>query len=110
MLCWRNPSGCPPSPSAGAENPAQTLAGSPPAAGQTEPTTPETETPRSGASCWPAAAGGSEKPSGPRGPGPCGRTLQPGEPRTGLSLKWRDDWVGGMRREKVDESGRRRSW
>lgn len=106
-LCLRNLSGCPLFPSAAAETPAQTPAGSPPAAGQTEPTPPETETLRSEASCWLSAAGSSVRPSGPHGP--CGTTLQPGEGQRGLSVKWRHDWVGGLRRrEKADESWKRR--
>lgn len=106
MPCWRNPSGCPPSPSAAAETPAQTPAGSPPAAGQTAPTPPETGTPTSGASCWPAAAGDSGTPSGPPGPAAGDWTPRPGEDQTGLCLMRTDvDWVGGQRRrEEVDES------
>lgn len=73
---------------------------------------PETETLRSGAFCWPAAAGGSERPPGPRAHVPCERTVQLGEDRKASNLRWWDDWVGGLRRKrrrgKVDESGRRR--
>lgn len=79
MLCWRNPSGRPRSPSAASETLAQTPAGSPPAAAPTEPAPLEIETLKPGASCWHAAAPGSETPSEPRGPAPGGRTLQQGE-------------------------------
>lgn len=113
MSCWKNLSGCPPSPSEAAETPARIPAAPPPAAGPTEPASPETETLRSGASCWPAAAGGSGRPPGPRARGPCERPLRPGEGRKALNLRRWDDWTGGLRRRrrrrgKVDESGRRR--
>lgn len=112
MLCWKNLSGCPPSPSAAAETPARTPAAPPPAAGLTEPASPETETLRSGAACWPAAAAGSERPPGPRARGPCERTLRLGGGRTASGPRWRRDWVGGRRRKrrrgKVGESWRRR--
>lgn len=111
MLCWKNLSGCPLSPSVAAETPVQIPAAPPPEVGLTGPVSPETETLRSGASCWLAAAGGSERPPGPHAHGPCERTLQLGEGRKASNLRWWDDWVGGLRRKrrrgKVDESGRR---
>lgn len=84
----------------------------PPAAGPTGPASPETETLWSGAFCWPAAAGGSEKPPGPHDRGPCLRTRQPGEGQMPLKQWWGDDYEVGLRRsrrgEKVDESWIRR--
>lgn len=102
--CWRNPSGCPPSPSAAAETPAQTPAGSPQAAGLTGPVLPESGTPRSGASGWPAAAGRSERPTWPHGHELCGRGLLPGEDRPYSGLTRRTALVGGLRTSEVGES------
>lgn len=100
VQCWKNPSGCPRSPAGAAGTPAQTPAGSPRAAGPTEPTSPETETPRSGASCWPAAAAGFETPPGRPARVTCVRTLQLGGGPIGLSLRWGEYCVERWRRRE----------